>query len=345
MLSTCLAKQLTSCLGIIMTVVAGGHRAGERQNPLMSPSLPASEYMHFSLCWDIHTTDMRQSFSEWLWERILLAVKDKWVATIPESFQKPWGCRKIFKGGRWLGRWGWQGLHTQDSRDNGSEEWVAAAARCRLCWNKAAGEGHRESTLQALREGWGRIKPLAGRRQPHLPFSINQPTIEGPALKQSRVSLPPSHAASFQTSDHSWTSENSSSFLKPRAVVQKFIFIIELVFLLLPSPQISLGLVSQPRVFHIFQITQKSVCAAWSRFKEQSEISFWISSYLYFVLLFLVTEEKQWHKESTGNTALSSTNVSGSDFQTNSHIVRSTRVSLRKSVQWLLTGFNTLGTV
>ena len=107
-------------------------------------------------------------------------------------------------------------------------------------------------------------------------------------------SLPPSHAASFQTSDHSWTSENSSSLLKPRAVVQKFIFIIELLFLLLPSPQISLGFVSQPRVFHIFQITQKTVCAAWSRFKEQSEISFWISSYLYFVLLFLVTEEKQW---------------------------------------------------
>ena len=52
----------------------------------------------------------------------MLAVKDKWVATIPESFQKPWGCRKIFKGGRWLGRWGWQGLHTQDSGDNGSEE-------------------------------------------------------------------------------------------------------------------------------------------------------------------------------------------------------------------------------
>lgn len=49
MLSTCLAKQLTSCLGIIMTIVAGGHRAGERQNPLMSPSLPASEYMCFSL--------------------------------------------------------------------------------------------------------------------------------------------------------------------------------------------------------------------------------------------------------------------------------------------------------
>lgn len=44
-----------------MTVVAGGHRASERQNQLMNPSLSASEYMCFSLCWDIHTTDMRHN--------------------------------------------------------------------------------------------------------------------------------------------------------------------------------------------------------------------------------------------------------------------------------------------
>ena len=71
-----------------------------------------------------HTINRNEtrSFSGWLEERIVWAVRNKWVAMIPESFQKRWGCRKIFKGGRWLGRWGWQGLHTQDSRDNGSEE-------------------------------------------------------------------------------------------------------------------------------------------------------------------------------------------------------------------------------
>lgn len=41
-----------------MTAVAGGHRAGERQNQLMNPSLPASKYMCFSL---MHTTDMRHN--------------------------------------------------------------------------------------------------------------------------------------------------------------------------------------------------------------------------------------------------------------------------------------------
>lgn len=61
---------------------------------------------------------------------------------------------------------------------------------------------------------------------------------------------------------------------EPSSVTKKFIFIVELLFLLLPSPQISLGFVSQPSAFHIFQITQKSASAAWSRFKEQSEISF-----------------------------------------------------------------------
>lgn len=101
--------------------------------------------------------------------------------------------------------------------------------------------------------------PWQGDSGPRLPFSINQPTMEGPALKQSPLSFPPCHfPASSGCTDNSLTSETSSSLLKPQSVVQKFVFIVELLFLLLPSPQVS-WVLSLSQVLFIFSRSLKSL--------------------------------------------------------------------------------------
>ena len=50
---------------------------------------------------------MTWSFSEWLWERLVLAVRDEWVAStreLPEAVGLQEDISR--QGGRWLGRWG-----------------------------------------------------------------------------------------------------------------------------------------------------------------------------------------------------------------------------------------------
>lgn len=108
--------------------------------------------------------------------------------------------------------------------------------------------------------------------------------MEGLALQQSPLSLLLSlplflPATSLQPWLHRYPFNFGDLLLLPPEAApsgpQTFVLMIELPFLLSPSLQISLGVfVSQPSAFHIFQITQKSVWAARSRFKEQSEISF-----------------------------------------------------------------------
>lgn len=234
------------------------------------------------------------SFSQWLW-----AVGDKWVVTIPESFPEVVGLQEVFKD-KEAGGWA----------DGGGRVYTLRTARQRL--GRVSGSGCRTPALLEQSSRWGPQRGTQGGRrqnktllwQTAAPFAFfNQLANNWGAGPKAKPNFPPSLPPPFSNgcTDNSLTSESFSFLLKPPSVPQKFVLIIELLFLLSPSLQISLGFVSQPSAFHIFQITQKSVCAARGRFKEQSEISFWISSYLYFVLLFLVTKEKQRHKESTGN--------------------------------------------
>lgn len=296
-----------------MTAVARRPKAGRWHSPWMNPS-PSCLTVHvLSPMCDLQSSKNEMwSFSEWLRERIVPAVGEKWVATIPESFQKWWGCKKIFKdkeaGGGADGAAGFthSGQPGQRlGRVSGSGCKTPALSEQSSRWGPH--RVHTPGTQRGRRQG---KKKTLGRKT-GVPFAffnqLARQQSRGPAAEprfQSPVPLPPHHfppakAAPIiiyllRSSPPSRSHEQSSH--------TEFVFIIELLFLLLPSPQISLGFVSGPSAFHIFQITQKPVCAAQSRFKEQSEISFWISSYLYFVLLFLVTKEKQRHKASTGNT-------------------------------------------
>lgn len=55
---------------------------------------------------------------------------------------------------------------------------VAAAARRQLCPHKAAGEAIERPQLQDTQRQPGQKQTLGRDGRPHLPFSINQPTIE-----------------------------------------------------------------------------------------------------------------------------------------------------------------------
>lgn len=93
-------------------------------------------------------------------------------------------------------------------------------------------------------EGQGRIKSLAERQRPHLPFSINQP-------------LPPSNGCT----DNTLTSETLSPLLKPRSVDQSYSHL----FLLLSSyfcfchHRWSVWVLSPSQVLFIFSRSLKSL--------------------------------------------------------------------------------------
>lgn len=127
-----------------MTVVARGQRAG-KWSELMNPSPSASECMCFPLHCNVQSTEARCShfqsgcghFQSGSGEGLWWLLETSGWQQFQRDSQKWWGCRKIFKD-REAGGWtdGGGRVYTQDSLDDGLEQWVAAAERRQLCRTK-----------------------------------------------------------------------------------------------------------------------------------------------------------------------------------------------------------------
>lgn len=161
--------------GVITTVAARGPKAVDSRR--MSPRPPASRRLCFPLCVTykqqkrdvsvFRVTPGEDCVSSWR------QVGGDNSGELPRSGGVAGGYLKTRR--QVAGQLGVAGFtHSgQPGQRLGLDEGVAPAARRQLCWNKAAGEGRRESPLRAPRGGGGRMKALAGRQRPHLPFSIN----------------------------------------------------------------------------------------------------------------------------------------------------------------------------
>lgn len=210
-----------------MTAVARRPKAGRWHSPWMNPS-PSCLTVHvLSPMCDLQSSKNEMwSFSEWLRERIVPAVGEKWVATIPESFQKWWGCKKIFKdkeaGGGADGAAGFthSGQPGQRlGRVSGSGCKTPALSEQSSRWGPH--RVHTPGTQRGRRQG-KKKNPWQEDRGPICLFqSISSPTIEGPC---SRAPLPkpgsppsPPLPSSQGCSDNNLSSKIFSSLPKPRA--------------------------------------------------------------------------------------------------------------------------------
>lgn len=180
-----------------------------------------------------------------------------------------WGRRKIFKdkeAGGWADGGGW--VYTPRTAGTANDSGCKTPA---FVPRKQQVKPQTVHTPDTLRESPARSKHLAGMGGHICLFqSISQQLR---AVLEANLCLRPL-PVSHEHTDNSLPSETpppSRSQRQRQAQSHRNVFDCGAPLSTLPSWQTRLGFVYRPSTFHIIQ---KSVSAAWSRFKEQSEISF-----------------------------------------------------------------------